>query len=69
MTHHCYDVIITHQKFKIDKRQTYLEMLSPLSLIIVTPGAQRAPPADIKCPPAAKRKQAKRACLYKIRTY
>ena len=27
------------------------------------PGDRREPPADIKCPPAAQRKQAKRACL------
>ena len=29
---------------------------------MVTTGAQRAPLADTKCPPAAQRKQAKRAC-------
>ena len=29
---------------------------------MVTTGGQRAPPADTKCPPAAQRKQAKRAC-------
>ena len=40
----------------------YLEMLSPLELINVTPSAHRAPPADTKCPPAPQRKQAKRAC-------
>ena len=42
--------------------QKYLEMLSPLKLINVSPGAQRAPLADTKYPPAAQRKQAKRAC-------
>ena len=26
------------------------------------PGDRREPPADTKCPPAAQRKQAKRAC-------
>ena len=41
-------------------------MLSSLLLINVTPGARRAPPADIYCPPAAQRHQAKRALL--IRT-
>ena len=45
--------------------QTYLEFLSPLKLINVTPGAQRATPVDTKCPPAAQRKQANRACIYK----
>ena len=44
--------------------QTYLEMLSLLKLINVTPGARRVPPADKRCPPAAQRKQAKRACHY-----
>ena len=28
----------------------------------MSPGARRAPPADTLCPPAAQRKQAKRAC-------
>ena len=28
----------------------------------MTPGDRREPPADTKCPPAAQRKQAKRAC-------
>ena len=28
------------------------------------PGDRREPPADTKCPPAAERKQAKRACIY-----
>ena len=28
------------------------------------PGDRREPPADTKCPPAAQRKQAKRACEY-----
>ena len=28
------------------------------------PGDRREPPADTKCPPAAQRKQAKRACIY-----
>ena len=28
------------------------------------PGAQRVSPADTKCPPAAQRKKAKRACKY-----
>ena len=31
---------------------------------MVTTGARRVPPADTKCPPAAQRKQAKRACIY-----
>ena len=37
-----------------------------ISLIInqCTPGDRREPPADTKCPPAAQRKQAKRACMY-----
>ena len=30
----------------------------------MTPGDRREPPADTKCPPAAQRKQAKRACIY-----
>ena len=36
-----------------------------ISLIInqCDPGAQRAPLADTKCPPAPQRKQAKRSCL------
>ena len=37
-------------------------MLSPLKLTNVTLGDRREPPADTKCPPAAQRKQAKRAC-------
>ena len=39
-----------------------------ISLIInrFIPSAQRAPPADTKCPPAAQRKQAKRVCIEKI---
>ena len=45
-----------------NSRQACLWMLSPLKLINVTPGAHRAAPADTKCPPAAQRKQAKRAC-------
>ena len=32
------------------------------------PGDRREPPADTKCPPAAQRKQAKRACSNKITT-
>ena len=36
----------------------------PYNLTNVTPGARREPPADTKYPPAAQRKQAKRACLY-----
>ena len=36
----------------------------PYNLINVTTGAHRAPPADTLCPPAAHRKQAKRACTY-----
>ena len=28
------------------------------------PGDRREPPVDTKCPPAAQRKQAKRACIY-----
>ena len=31
---------------------------------MLTTGTQRAPPANIKCPPATQRKQAKRACIY-----
>ena len=46
--------------------QTYLEMLSPLYITNVTPGDRREPPADTKCPPAAQRKQAKRACKYNM---
>ena len=42
--------------------QTYLEMLTTLYLTNVTPGDRMEPPADTKCPPAAQRKQAKRAC-------
>ena len=38
---------------------TYLEMLFPL-FFSMRPQAQRAPPAGIKCPPPAQRKQAKR---------
>ena len=73
----CYDVIITHQKILklinlvifrtisiITVGQTYLEMLSPLYLTNVTPGDRREPLADTNCPPAAQRKQAKRACIY-----
>ena len=30
----------------------------------MTPGDRREPPADTSCPPAAQRKQAKRACIY-----
>ena len=42
-------------------------MLSPLELTNVTPGDQREPPADTKCPPAAQHKQAKRACtIYRL---
>ena len=37
------------------------DVLSPLQLIIVTPGAQRALPEDTKCPPAVQRMQAKLA--------
>ena len=32
------------------------------------PGDRREPPADTKCPPAAQRKQAKRACI-RIKLY
>ena len=42
----------------------YLEMLSPLQLTNVTLGDRRELPAGTKCPPAAQRKQAKRACIY-----
>ena len=31
---------------------------------MVTAGDRREPPAETKCPPAAQRKQAKRACIY-----
>ena len=33
------------------------------------PGDRREPPADTKCPPAAQRKQAKRACISKYVCY
>ena len=33
------------------------------------PGDRREPPADTKCPPAAQRKQAKRACIVYIYIY
>ena len=71
----CYDVIITHQKFKIDK---FVDFSSdsdfnsktdvvfrgiPLLLIDVAPRAQRSPLADTKCPQAAQCKQGKRGCL------
>ena len=42
--------------------QTYLEMLSPLYLIDVTTGAQRALPADIVS--ASRAAEASEACLY-----
>ena len=32
----------------------------------MTAGDRREPPADIKCPPAAQRKQAKRACYIQM---
>ena len=37
-----------------------------ISLIInqCDPGDRREPPVDTKCPPAAQRKQAKRACIH-----
>ena len=35
---------------------------------MVTPGDRREPPADTKCPLAAQRKQAKRACIDEILT-
>ena len=38
----------------------------PIYLINVIPGARRAPLADTKCPLAAQRKQAKRACVLVI---
>ena len=67
-----YDVIFTHKNFTdfvifrvisiITVRQTYLEVLSTLYLINVSLGALRTPLVDTKCPPAAQRKQAKRAC-------
>ena len=46
----------------------YLGMLSPLFLMNVTPGAQRAPPANTKCPLAQASEaryivQARFACL------
>ena len=31
---------------------------------MLPPGDRREPLADTKCPPAAQRKQAKRACIY-----
>ena len=46
-----------------NSRQTYLKMLFPLKLINVTSGARWSPLADLKCPPAAQRKQPKRPCL------
>ena len=33
-------------------------------IIMLPPGDRRAPQADTKCPPAAQRKHAKRACPY-----
>ena len=39
-------------------------IIREITLITVTTGAHRAPPVDTKCPPAAQRKQAKRACIY-----
>ena len=41
-------------------------MLATLYLTNVTPGDRREPLADTKCPPAAQRKQAKRACDYNL---
>ena len=35
-----------------------------IKLTNVTPGDRRDPPADTKCPPAAQRNEAKRACMY-----
>ena len=36
---------------------------------MVTTGAQRTPPADTNCPPAAQRNQAKRACYNNLSYY
>ena len=47
-----------------NSRTDDLEMLSPLYLTNVTQGDRKEPQADTKCPPAAQRKQAKRACIY-----
>ena len=35
----------------------------PILIDQVIPGDRSVPPADTKCPPAAQRKQAKRACI------
>ena len=45
-----------------NKTDVFRGVLSPIQLINVTPGAQRAPLVDTLCPPAARRKQTKRAC-------
>ena len=68
----CYDVIITHKNFKIDKFgdcssdfdfKTKMDIFRDnISLIMSPPGDRREPPADTKCLPAAQRMQAKRAC-------
>ena len=72
----CYDVIITHQILKIDKFGDFSSDIAfktemdifrdDISLIMNQshlPGDRREPPADTLCPPAAQRKQAKRACI------
>ena len=73
----CYDVIITHQNLKIDKfgdfssdidfktkMDIFRDDISLIINLISPPGDRREPLADTKCPPAAQRKQAKRACIY-----
>ena len=66
----CYDVIITHQNFIIDKFGDFLcdidynsctgVFRNVISFNQCDPGALWATPVDQKCPPAAQRKQAKR---------
>ena len=74
----CYDVIIMNPKkvLKIDKFDDFSSDIdfsnkkdiirNVYSLINnqCEPRRPRAPPGDTKCPPAAQRKQAERACFY-----
>ena len=77
MTHH--SVMTSSLRIKIQKIDKFGDFSSdidfntkmdifrdviPLELTNVTPGDRKEPYADTKCPPAAQRKQAKRACLY-----
>ena len=70
MTHH---IVMTSslriKNFKIDKFgdfsseigfNTKMDIFRDVISLI---GDRREPPADTKCPPAAQRKQAKRACI------